>query len=152
MIAPLFWWWPHRRATSPGTSWCAPLPAEDSGGINMVVGHFSHIYLSPTFAEKLACSPYLLHVLIKEVEDVPLLFLCPIPFHMVIPGAPWHWNQTYCHSLVEVNINHWTLMINQVCSGCSSGCREINAHRLKRFGWGWSEVTHLRSARMNLWM
>lgn len=34
--------------------------------------------------------PYLFHVLVEEIKDVPLLFLRPVTFHMVIPGAPRH--------------------------------------------------------------
>lgn len=48
-------------------------------------------------------SPYLFHVLIEEVKDIPLLFLHPVTFHMVIPGAPWHCrNHIYSASLMEM--------------------------------------------------
>lgn len=30
----------------------------------------------------------LFHVFIEEVEDIPLVFLPPETFHMVVPGAP----------------------------------------------------------------
>lgn len=36
---------------------------------------------------------YFLHVLIEEVKNVLVVLLPPVSFHMVIPGAPWHYRK-----------------------------------------------------------
>lgn len=88
---------------------------------------------------------YLFHVLIEEVQDVSLLSLCPVSFHVVIPGAPWHCTTEFIEmfhplnfrftpsmtisSIIYIryilklvfkgNVNKYCrLVISHLCSGC----------------------------------
>lgn len=60
--------------------------------------------------------PHLLHFLVKQIQDVLFLFLSPVTFHMVVPGAPAHcWVQlirySYTTPILVAGVGFCTLTV-----------------------------------------
>lgn len=51
---------------------------------------FHKVFLCCIRVQMLGPFPYLFHVLVEEIKDIPPLLLLPVTFHIVIPGAPRH--------------------------------------------------------------